>query len=107
MTMEYHLIQMKPTKTYLSLVDPNKKSRFVCFKDRRTANVFVDYVTHFRSKHGHWPNMDMSNRFATIRSKPGIKKRSPEELPTCLSLLYKLLIKTIVLSTFFAAINYK
>jgi len=86
MTMEYHLIQMKPTKTYLSLVDPNKKSRFVCFKDRRTANVFVDYVTHFRSKHGHWPNMDMSNRFATVRSKHGIKKRTPEELKNYLEL---------------------
>jgi hypothetical protein len=82
----YHLIQMKPTKTYLSLVDPNKKTRFVCFQDRETADTFVDYVTNFRSKHGFWPNMDMSNRYARVRSKTGIKKRTPEELKDYLSL---------------------
>jgi hypothetical protein len=84
--MEYHLIQMKPTKTYLSIVDPSKKSRFVCFSDTKTASVFVDYVTFFRSKHGHWPMMDMSNRFATVRSKSLTKKRSQEELKNYLEL---------------------
>lgn len=86
MTMEYHFIQMKPTKTYLSIVDPTKKPRFVCFDNTRTANVFVDYVTCFRSKHGHWPNMDMSSQLITIRSKSGIKKRTPEELKNYLQL---------------------
>ena len=86
MTTTYHLIQMKPTKTYLSVVDPNKKSRFVCFDKKDTADVFVNYVTNFRSKHGYWPSLDMSNRLATVRSKTGIKKRTPEELKNYLSL---------------------
>ena len=86
MATEYHLIQMRPTKTYLSLVDPNKKPRFVCFRDMRTANTFVDYVAHFRSKHGHWPDMDMSNRVSTVRSKVGFKARTPEELKKYLDL---------------------
>ena len=76
----YHFIQMKPTKTYLTLVDPSKKTRFICFSNKNIADAFVDYVTHFRSKHGYWPNMDMSNRFATVRSKTNVKKRTPEEL---------------------------
>ena len=78
--MEYHLIQMRPTKTFLSLVDPKKKSRFVCFSDKDTASTFVNYVIHFRSKHGHWPNMDMSSRVATVKSRVNMKKRTPEEL---------------------------
>jgi hypothetical protein len=82
----YHFIQMKPTKTYLSIVDPQKKARFICFGDTKTADTFVNYVTHFRSKHGHWPNMDMSNRIATVMSKAGFKKRTPEELKKYLSL---------------------
>ena len=77
---------MKPTKTYLSIVDPQKKARFICFGDTKTADTFVNYVTHFRSKHGHWPNMDMSNRIATVMSKAGFKKRTPEELKKYLSL---------------------
>ena len=83
---EYHLIQMKPTKTFLSLVDPNKKSRFVCFSDKKTATTFVNYVTNFRSKHGFWPNMDMSSKVSTIKSKVVMKKRTPEELEKYLSL---------------------
>jgi len=82
----YHFIQMKPTKTYLSIVDPQKKSRFVCFSDTNTADTFINYVTNFRSKHGHWPNMDMSNRIASIRSGVGIKKRTPDELKKYLSI---------------------
>lgn len=77
---------MKPTKTYLSLVDPNKKSRFVCFSDRETADTFVNYVSTFRSKHGHWPNMDMSKRIATVKSRVGFKKRTPDEIKRFLDL---------------------
>jgi len=76
----YHFIKLKPTKTYLTIIDPTKKSRFVCFGDKNTADAFVDYVANFRSKHGYWPNMDMSNRVSLVRSKTGIKKRTVEEI---------------------------
>lgn len=85
-TPTYHLILMKPTKTYLSVVDPNKKTRFVCFQDTKTADTFVNYVAHFRSRHGFWPNMDMSNRYARVVSRTGMKKRSPAELRDYLAL---------------------
>ena len=84
--MDYHFIQMKPTKAFLSIVDPNKKSRFVCFSDKKTAEVFVNYVTTFRSKHGFWPNLDMSREVRTVKSKVGFKQRSPEELREYISL---------------------
>jgi hypothetical protein len=84
--MDYHFIQMKPTKAFLSIVDPNKKSRFVCFSDKKTAEVFVNYVTTFRSKHGFWPNLDMSREVRTVKSKVGFKQRSPDELREYISL---------------------
>ena len=84
--MEYHFIRMKPTKTYLSVVDPNSKSRFVCFGEKRIANTFMDYVINFRSQHGYWPNIDMSNKFSKIQSKTGVKKRTPDELQKYLDL---------------------
>lgn len=77
---------MKPTKTFLSVVDPKKKSRFVCFENTETANVFVNYVTTFRSKHGVWPDMDMSNRLRTVKAKDKFKPRTPEELKRFLSI---------------------
>lgn len=84
--MDYHFIQMKPTKAFLSIVDPNKKSRFVCFNDKKTAEVFVNYVTTFRSKYGFWPNLDMSKGSNVVKSKVGFKPRSPEELREYISL---------------------
>ena len=78
--VEYMFIKMVPTQTYLTVVDPTKKSRFVCFSNKRTAEVFVDYVTNFRSIHGFWPNLDMSDRMIKVKSKVGTKKRTPHEL---------------------------
>ena len=77
---KFVFVQMKPTKAYLSLIDPHQKSRYVCFSNKNTADVFVHYVITFRSKHGYWPVLDMSERFKTIKSKIGVKKRTPEEL---------------------------
>lgn len=78
--MEYHFVQMKPTNTYLSLVDPNKKSRLICFQSKNTAKSVVDYVTNFRSEHGYWPVLDLSRPNTFVKSKPNVKKRTPEEL---------------------------
>ena len=83
--VEYMFIKMVPTQTYLTVVDPTKKSRFVCFSNKRTAEVFVDYVTNFRSLHGFWPNLDMSDRMTKVKSKIGCKKRTTEELKKYLS----------------------
>jgi len=78
--MSYHFIQMRPTKGFLSLIDPNKKSRFICFSDKTVAKTFINYTTHFRSEHGYWPVLDMSDKIATVKSKVNVKYRSPEEL---------------------------
>jgi hypothetical protein len=83
---EYLFIQMKPIRGFLTITDPKKKSRFVCFKDKRTAETVVDYVTSFRSNYGFWPNMDMSKPVKTIQSKVSFKQRSPYELREYLSL---------------------
>jgi hypothetical protein len=49
-----------PCKTYLSLVDPNGKSRFACFSEREVGNNCVKYISNFKFKHGVWPVLDMS-----------------------------------------------
>lgn len=78
--VKYMFIKMIPTDSYLTVVDPNKKSRFVCFSNHQTADVFVDYVANFRSIHGFWPNLDMSDRMSRVKTLVGAKKRTPEEL---------------------------
>ena len=88
---EYLFIKMKPTKGFLSITDPNNKSRFVCFNDKKTAESVVNYVTTFRSKYGFWPNMDMSRPgqpmpVKHVQSKVNFKRRSPDELKEYISI---------------------
>ena len=85
--MEFHLIQMKPTRGYLSMVDPNTKVRVMCFSDRRTADKCSKYLCEFRSKHGIWPNFDLRNNITKITSESLIKKRSPDDLMKFLSIV--------------------
>ena len=77
--MEFHFVKLNVNGTYLSLVDPNSKSRFMCFPERETANNCVKYVSEFRSKHGVWPCFDMSRGRRKLESS-SVKYRSPEQL---------------------------
>lgn len=78
--MEFHFIQMKPTRGYLSMVDPSTKVRVMCFSHRSTAEKCSKYICQFRSKHGKWPTLDMRSGITKITSETCIKKRTPEEL---------------------------
>lgn len=59
--MEFLLVKFIPCKTYLSLVDPNGKSRFACFSERDVGVNCIKYVSHFKFKYGVWPILDMSD----------------------------------------------
>lgn len=78
--MEFHLVKLPVAKTFLSLVDPNAKSRFICFTDKPTAEKCIDYVSSYRSKHGEWPCLDMSQPKRRIELKTPVKVRTPEQI---------------------------
>ncbi len=77
--MEYHFVKLNVNGTYLSLVDPVHKSRFICFRDKQTAGQCVDYVSSFRARHGVWPSFDMTQRKKKIESSSA-KLRTPEQV---------------------------
>ena len=59
--MDFHFIKLNHNGTYLSLVDPKSKSRFVCFSDQDMAMKCVDYAAEFRARNRIWPSLDMSS----------------------------------------------
>ena len=77
--MEFHFVKLNVNGTYLSLVDPAAKPRFICFSSYETANKCVKYVSSFRSKHGVWPCFDMSREKRKLESS-SIKYRTPEQI---------------------------
>jgi hypothetical protein len=77
--MEYHFIKLNVNGTYLSLVDPSHKSRFICFRDKPTAGKCVEYVSSFRARHGVWPSFDMTQRKKKIESSSA-KLRTSEQV---------------------------
>ena len=77
--MEFHFVKLNVNGTYLSLVDPAMKPRFICFSSHETANKCVKYVSTFRSKHGVWPCFDMSKGQRKLESS-SVKTRTPEQI---------------------------
>ena len=51
--MDFHFVKLIHEGTYLSLVDPKQKPRFVCFAERSKADKCVDYMADFRYRYGH------------------------------------------------------
>ncbi len=77
--MEFHFVKLNVNGSYLSLVDPSSKPRFICFSEKKKALDCVNYVATFRSKHGVWPSFDMSKKNRKLESVI-IKERTPEEV---------------------------
>ena len=85
--MDFHFIKLNYNGTYLSLVDPNSKSRFVCFAEKDVAMKCVDYSAEFRARNRIWPCLDMTSENKKLKlaeevkfpyGSPRITKRSLE-----------------------------
>ena len=84
--MEFHLIKLNINGTYLTLVDPSSKPRYICFSQLDKAGDCMDYVSSFRSRHGIWPCFDMSRGQRQLVSNTTVKLRTPEQVKCYLEL---------------------
>jgi hypothetical protein len=84
--MEFHFVKLNVNGTYLRLVDPSSKPRYMCFAEKPVADQCVQYVADFRSRHGIWPSFDMSSSNRKIETKLDAKPRTPEQVSRYLEL---------------------
>lgn len=84
--MEFHFVKLNVNGTYLSLVDPTSKPRFICFSEKEKAYDCINYVASFRSRYGVWPCFDMSRGQRTLQSNTIVKLRTPEQVKRYLDL---------------------
>lgn len=84
--MEFHFVKLNVNGTYLSLVDPASKPRFICFSEKEKAYDCINYVASFRSRYGVWPCFDMSRGQRTLQSNTIVKLRTPEQVKRYLDL---------------------
>ena len=80
--MDYNFIRMKPHGNYISIRDTSKKIRFICFKEFKHADKCIDYLSDFRSKHGYFPSLDLTQQKNEIKSRVNFKKRTKENVKT-------------------------
>ena len=71
--MDFHFIKLNYNGTYLSLVDPNSKSRFVCFAEKDVAMKCVDYSAEFRARNRIWPCLDMTSENKKLKLAEEVK----------------------------------
>ena len=71
--MDFHFIKLNYNGTYLTLVDPNSKPRFVCFAEKEVAIKCIDYAADFRARNRIWPSLDMSSPNSKLEIKEEIQ----------------------------------
>jgi hypothetical protein len=71
---------MKPTKGFITMTDPKDKTRAMCFKNRETAQRYMEYLSRFRSRTGRWPNLNMRESVSFVKRPEKIRYRSPEDV---------------------------
>ncbi len=71
--MDFHFIKLNYNGTYLSLVDPKSKSRFVCFAEKDMAMKCIDYSAEFRARNRIWPSLDMSSENRKLERMEQVK----------------------------------
>jgi len=59
--MDFHFVKLIHEGTYLNLVDPKYKPRFVCFAEKSKADTCIDYMADFRYRNRIWPSFDMTS----------------------------------------------
>ena len=83
--MDFHLVKLNFKGTYLSLVDPNSKPRFVCFAEKETAKKYIHYAAEFRAKNRVWPCLDMSSQRRKLEAK-SVPYGRPEQIERYLNI---------------------
>jgi hypothetical protein len=80
--MEFHFVKLLHTGTYLNMVDPKQKPRFVCFAEKGTAKSYINYAADFRARTRIWPCLDMSSetRKLEVGTQISIPYGRPEQI---------------------------
>ena len=63
--MEFNFIGMKSGGA-ATILDSERKPRFICFKEIPVANRYVTYICKHKAKFGKWPCVDLSNPFLKL-----------------------------------------
>ena len=86
--MQFHFVKLTHTGTYLTMVDPKEKPRFVCFAEKGTADKFGNYASEFRAKTRIWPSLDMSRDTRKLEMAPevSVPYGRPEQIKRFLEL---------------------
>ena len=71
--MEFHFVGIK-TGGAATIIDVNSKPRFICFKEPKTARVYIKYICEHKSKFGTWPGIDLSSPITKVRFSQNDKK---------------------------------
>lgn len=82
--MNYTFVQIKPSGSYLTIVDASNNPRYLCFQKPFDALSCIGYISKFRSRHGFFPLIDLSrpDEKFEIRAKENrpLSKREPSQI---------------------------
>jgi len=74
--MEFHFVGIKSGGA-ATVMDIHSKPRFICFKEPKTAQVYIKYICEHKAKFGSWPGVDLSSPVTRVNVLPNHKERDP------------------------------
>ena len=65
----YFLVKLKTN--YFSMIPKQNTTKVICFKERRKALHFKNYILRYKYEYGVWPSLDFNNDNEMIKYEPG------------------------------------
>ena len=86
--MDFHFVTLKSMGA-ATILDINKVSRFICFKERSTAYKYATYLAKHKARFGRWPCVDLSSPFVKVNQDENHELEDSKDYMSLLALSYK------------------
>ncbi len=86
---DFYFITLEYSRTAATIIDPKSKSRFICYKDNRTAKSYAKYIAKHKAEYGEWPHVDLSTQTMRLTYFDTKKIEDVQKYEDLLNISYK------------------
>lgn len=84
--MDFHFVKLRVNEGYITVTDTERKTRYLCFKERHTASKCLKKFAEYRATYGKWPEMNLTKKLSNIDYPIHFKVRQPKEVERFLTI---------------------
>ena len=78
--MDFHFVKLRTNEGYITVIDMDRRARYLCFKEKEIAEKCKKQFSAFRAEYGIWPEMNLTRTSKQIHIPSKIKVRRAKEV---------------------------